>query len=371
MGRIYPKDQVKYLLIDVILLVFLLYKVAVTDSDASPFLILGLMFVYLICFYICLWETDWRLAFGSLAGFAVIACLAVFIDKWALMYGFTFAHLLGRAEKKSYIVIGIAAILLMFLSYSQAAMGSPFAFAETIELPFMIIQLLLPVLVRIQRKTTELQGELNTANARIRRMEVEEERYRIARDLHDTIGQSLTMIKFKTELTKRMVEKNNDGAIKELDEILDTARTALRQVREVVSDMKHISLADEMEQSRILLAANGIRLDIHMHKPITVLSPATETMLSLCVREAVTNIMKHSGAKTCDIVWTVNQNHACLRVKDDGNGRFQFSKGNGLHSIRERMEMLDGYAEFLTGPNRGTEIVCSFPILSETGVREK
>ena len=369
MGRIYPKDQVKYLLIDVILLVFLLYKVAVTDSDASPFLILGLVSVYLFCFYICLWETDWRLAFGSLAGFAVIACLAVLIDKWALMYGFTFAHLLGRAEKKSFIIMGIAGILLMFLSYSQAAMGSPFAFAATIELPFMIVQLLLPVLVRIQRKSSELQGELDTANVRIRRMEVEEERYRIARDLHDTIGQSLTMIKFKTELAKRMVKTNNDEAMNELDEILVTARTALRQVREVVSDMKHISLAYELEQSRSLLAENGIQLDIHMQKPVTVLSPAAETMLSLCVREAVTNIMKHSGAKKCEFAWTVDRSQACLRIKDDGNGRIRFSEGNGLHSIRERMEMLDGYAEFLSEPNGGTEIVCSLPVLSETGVK--
>lgn len=107
-------------------------------------------------------------------------------------------------------------------------------------------------------KAKSLQKELSAANSQIERYIQEEERHRIARDLHDTLGQTLTMIKLKSELTIRLIEKDTTQAKQELNDILDTSRFALKQVRELVTDMKYISIESELNHLRELLRTAGI-----------------------------------------------------------------------------------------------------------------
>ncbi|QED49342.1 sensor histidine kinase [Cytobacillus dafuensis] len=358
--KLYPTDQIqKYLLIDVIAVVFLIYKVSITDGVIElPWLLL-LVVLYLLCFYVCLWHRDWRLPAASFVGCIVLVLLAVYVDKWIILYGFIFADLLGRARRKVYIAFGIIGIAAMHVLVSLITEGSPFSFAKTLHFPFMIVQMLVPIVIFIKEKANVLQEELDMANGQLI---LEKERQRIARDLHDTLGQTLTMIKLKSELTKRLIEKDANKAMQELDDILNTSRFALKQVRELVSDMKFVSLEEEIEQSQKILQTAGIVMIHKKQEQMPLLSNVSETMLALSVREAITNIVKHSNAKCCTLTQFDENGLYYIQVTDDGNGQVREGHGNGIQSMKERMEMLQGEAEVNGNPQSGSTITLRAPI---------
>ncbi|MBS4190533.1 sensor histidine kinase [Bacillus sp. FJAT-49705] len=376
--KLYPTDQIqKYLLIDVIAIVFLIYQVSITDGVMGlPWLLL-LVVLYLFCFYVCLWHRDWRLPATSVVGCMVLVLLAVYVDKWILLYGFIFADLLGRARRKVYIAIGIIGIAAMHVLVSFITEGSPFSFVKTLHFPFMIVQMLMPIVIFIREKANVLQEELDVANAQLT---LEKERQRISRDLHDTLGQTLTMIKLKSELTKRLIEKDENKAKQELDDILNTSRFALKQVRELVSDMKFVSLEEEIEQSQKILQTAGIMMIHKKQEQMPLLSNVSETMLALSVREAITNIVKHSKAKYCTLTQYRENGLYYIRVKDDGNGQVREGRGNGqvregrgngqvregrgngIQSMKERLEMLQGEVEVSGNPQSGSTITLKAPI---------
>lgn len=358
--KLYPLDQIqKYLLIDVIAIVILIYKVSITNGAIGypgQFL---LVVLYLISFYICLWHKDWRLSAASFAGCLILMLLAVYVDKWILLFGFIFADLLGRAERKLDLGIGIIGIAVMYILFGLLAAESPFAMIKTLHFPFMIVQMLLPVVIFISKKADILQEELETANAQLI---LEKERQRIARDLHDTLGQTLTMIKLKSELTKRLIEKDADKAKQELDDILDTSRFALKQVRELVSDMKFVSLKEEIDQSQKVLQTAGIAMNHKKQEKLPLLSSVAETMLALSIREAITNIVKHSKANHCTLSQYEKNGYYCIQVIDDGNGQLKEGKGNGIQSIKERIDMLQGQVDIHDNPQGGCMITLRVPI---------
>lgn len=358
--KLYPFDQIqKYLLIDVITIVILIYKVSITNGPIGlpgQFL---LVVLYLISFYICLWHKDWRLSAASFVGCIILMLLAVYVDKWILLFGFIFADLLGRAVRKLDFGIGIVGIAVMHVLFGLLTEASPFAFIKTVYFPIMIVQMLVPAVIFIRRKASVLQEELDTVNAQLI---LEKERQRIARDLHDTLGQTLTMIKLKSELTKRLIEKDTNKAKQELDDILNTSRFALKQVRELVSDMKFVSLEEEIEQSQKVLQTAGIAMVHKKQERLPLLSNVAETMLALSVREAITNIVKHSKAKHCTCTQFEKNGEYCIQVMDDGSGQIREGKGNGIQSIKERIDMLQGQLEISENSQGGSMILLSVPI---------
>ncbi|KOP70995.1 histidine kinase [Bacillus sp. FJAT-21945] len=358
--KLYPFDQIqKYLLIDVITIVILIYKVCITNGAIGLPGQLFLVVLYLICFYICLWHKDWRLSAASFAGCLILMLLAVYVDKWILLFGFIFADLLGRAKRKVDLGIGIIGIAVMHILFGLLTEGSPFAIVKTLHFPFMIVQMLVPVVIFIREKANVLQEELDTANAQLI---LEKERQRIARDLHDTLGQTLTMIKLKSELTKRLIEKDENKAKQELDDILNTSRFALKQVRELVSDMKFVSLEEEIEQSQRVLQTAGIAMIHEKQEQMPLLSNVAETMLALSVRETITNIVKHSKANHCTLSHFEENGYCCIQVIDDGNGQLKEGKGNGILSIKERIDMLQGQVEIYGSSQKGSTITLRVPI---------
>src|SRR5690606_10188762 len=122
--KLYPAEQMeKYLLIDVIALLYLIFQVF--SASAMPWLERVLFIVlYILFYYVCLWYRDWRLLITSLAGFLLLAILGLKIGTWVLLYGFVFAHLLGRAKRKAMIGAGIAGIAGMFVLYGWIHEGS-------------------------------------------------------------------------------------------------------------------------------------------------------------------------------------------------------------------------------------------------------
>lgn len=360
-SKIYPRDQIKqYLLVDVAALVFLFYMVLREPSQLGLWGKSGLLAAYLAAFYTALWHRDRYLLGAVLGGITTLVLLAIYVNPILLVFGFVFADLLGRSRYKRHIVIGIVAIALMTLIVSRYHVDDPFI-QHISFLPVMIIQMIYPVVIHIVERTKNLQGKLDAANQQLEHYIQQEERQRIARDLHDTLGQTLAMIKMKSELAARWIDRDSSKAKAELKDILTSSRTALKQVRELVSDMKFISLTQEIEQSRQLLFTAGIKLEVGRSSKLPLLSSVEETMLALCVREATTNIVKHSQAKHCMIQLETADNRFHVIITDDGVGLGGRAGGNGIPSMMERMKTLQGSLTVENASGGGTIVSLMLP----------
>ena len=360
--KIYPRDQIKnYLLIDVIAIVYLCYFVLRSPSDLGLLGCLMILSLFLFSFYIALWYRNIYLLVAVISGLGTIATLSILVGPIILLFGFVFADLLGRSKSKWQIGIGTAAIALMYALVARWGISDFFA-RFMMYLPIMIIQMLLPSILYIRARTVSLQGQLDAANEQLEQYALQEERHRIARDLHDTLGQTLTMIKLKSELAARWVDKDPVQAKEELKDIMDTSRTALKQVRELVSEMKFISLANELAHSRKLLHTAGIELEIVEHGPPPLLSSVEETMMALSVREAITNTIKHSHAQHCTIRLQIINNRYTIHITDDGVGLSHMEGGNGILSMKERMHALNGTLTVGCSPAGGTAVAMMLPL---------
>jgi len=161
--------------------------------------------------------------------------------------------------------------------------------------------------------------KLNQARAELARMAVAEERLRISRDLHDLLGHSLSVITLKSELAGRMIESDPQRAAKEIGELEAVARRSLAEVRQAVTSYRQPGLAAELAAARRMLASAGI--DCRVDVPGSYdLPPDADALLAWTVREASTNIVRHSGARHADIRVEVTGARASAEVTDDGAG---------------------------------------------------
>ncbi|HWK22773.1 MAG TPA: sensor histidine kinase [Ureibacillus sp.] len=232
--------------------------------------------------------------------------------------------------------------------------------------PFIIITVvgvvLLPFSLYSKNKREKLQGQLETANERIAELIVHEERQRIARDLHDTLGQKLSMIGLKSDLASRLVSKNPEAAIQEIKDIRHTASIALKEVRELVADMRAVQLKDELTRVKQILEAAEIEYEIVGNGLDISLPVLVENVLSMSLKEAVTNVVKHSESSKCAIQIEKNDNEVILTVCDNGKGfnaRLDIA-GNGLKGMKERLEFINGSVQIES--KMGTKLIVSVPL---------
>lgn len=361
--KIYPRDQIgRYLVIDVTTIVFLIFIVFRTDATFGMWGKVLFLLLYVIAFYTGLWYRDWRLLAAVLLGLLVLTLFAVFGTISILLFAFTFADLIGRSKSKTHIAIGMSAIAIMFFMVHWKVGDNLSRQDYMILLPVFIVLLLLPILIYIKEKAKGLQGRLDAAHTQIEKYIQQEERHRIARDLHDTLGQTLTMIKLKSELTSRLIDHNADEAKQEVKDISMMARKALHQVREAVSEMRYISLESELETSQALMEGINIELNIEKEGELPLLPSFGETMIALTIREAMTNIMKHSKANQCIVRLMTFDNAFSIQIIDNGIGLRDKGPGNGIQSMKERMEVVQGTAEVANGSSGGTSVTLILPI---------
>jgi two-component system sensor histidine kinase DesK len=168
------------------------------------------------------------------------------------------------------------------------------------------------------------------------------ERERIARDLHDVLGHTLSVIVLKAELAGRLLAADPVRAAAEIGDVERTARTALAEVREAIGGYRARGLGAEIEAARGTLDAAGVQLIAEgAPAPGAALSAQEETVLALALREAVTNIVRHARATTCRLRFVTEAGHRRLVVEDDGQ-HTAAPEGNGLRGMRERVEALGG-----------------------------
>jgi two-component system sensor histidine kinase DesK len=196
-------------------------------------------------------------------------------------------------------------------------------------------------------RRSELVYKLQETRAELARMAVAEERLRIARDLHDLLGHSLSLITIKAELAGRVIDADPARAATEITDVEHVARRSLGEVRAAVTSYRQPSLASELAAARQMLTAAGMDGQVHMPDGVE-LSPATEGLLAWTVREGATNAVRHSGARAVTITVSVTESGASAEVADDGvgpswdAGRDPGERGSGLAGLAERARSAGG-----------------------------
>ena len=180
---------------------------------------------------------------------------------------------------------------------------------------------------------------LSLAQEQIEHLAKVAERERIARDLHDVLGHTLSVVVLKSELAGKLIGSDLGRARQEIGEVELIARQALSEVREAVRGYRAEGIGAEIARARRALEAAGVRLD--WQEGTVSLAPALESVLSLVLREAVTNILRHAGATSCRLELAADRGGTHLSVHDNGHGAIR-SEGNGLRGMRERIEALGG-----------------------------
>ena len=202
-------------------------------------------------------------------------------------------------------------------------------------------------------------ARLRMAQAEVERLAKLAERERIARDLHDVLGHTLSVIVLKSELAQKLIAADPARAAKEMGEVERIARDGLAEVRQAITGYRSSGLAAEIEQVRETLVAAGIDATATIDARSMPLAPAQETALSLALREATTNVIRHAGATRCHIRFYAQDGSVLMEVEDNGRGG-ETPFGNGLSGMRERIQALGGVLHRET--DHGTRLLIKLPI---------
>jgi two-component system sensor histidine kinase DesK len=211
-----------------------------------------------------------------------------------------------------------------------------------------------------------MNRKLRKANEEIENLAKVAERERIARDLHDVLGHTLSVITLKSELAGKLIDRDPQRAGKEIREVEQISRQALTDVRDAIRGYRSQGLVAELAQAKSTLETAG--LTVQCDAATTVKLPAVqESVLSLAVREAVTNVVRHAQARSCRMRLE-QQNGSCrLEIQDDGRGSSN-GEGNGLRGMRERVEMIGGTLSRST--ESGTTLTITLPLKDVMQKRE-
>ena len=231
-------------------------------------------------------------------------------------WGFLFTYCAAVAAMATPQRIGFYAVLLCSaLAGVTSAIGG--ADGGTV-VGFVASSAGIGMLMLVMRDLRTRNLELSAARAELARLAVAEERERFARDLHDLLGHSLSVIALKAELAGRLLSERPADAAREVGELEQVARTALGEVREAVSGYRQPTLAGELAGARMALSAAGIEADVQDSR--AALDPPVEAVLAWAVREGATNVIRHSGARHCTLKITSSLTDAGVEVIDDGRG---------------------------------------------------
>ena len=207
---------------------------------------------------------------------------------------------------------------------------------------------------------------LARANAEIERLSQEAERERIARDLHDLLGHTLTVITMKLDLARRLLAQDSGRARNEIVEAEQTARNALAEVREAVSGYRAAGLDAEISRARQSLLSANVKLTTAI-EPVHLPSSQTN-VICLALREAVTNIARHAHATLCRVALFVRDGTIHFTIEDDGVGG-QIREGNGLRGMRERLQSIGGAMKLTGSANGGTSLELTLPAENDSSAQ--
>ena len=302
-----------------------------------------------------------RAAILCLAALA-IALTLVCGNEWLILFIHTsIAAGLMLPGRDSYVAIAGVAVLM-------AALGRASGWEWPNIGQFVLIVGALGLWTTVFARQIATVAELRTAREEITRLAVTEERLRFARDLHDLLGHSLSLITLKSELAGRLLPTAPEKAAAEVRDIESVARRALHEVREAVAGYRQPTLDSELAGAHEMLEAAGI--DCRIENKAGVLPNTTDDALAWAVREGVTNVIRHSHAQHCEIRVTQDGEEIRAEIRDDGrgfaSGYDDAVSGSGLSGLAERIAASGGDLEAGSLPEGGFRLRVSLPLRDGT-----
>ncbi|WNC15661.1 sensor histidine kinase [Brevibacillus brevis] len=323
-----------------------------------------MILMFFVCYVLAFLSKGWLVYFWT--GLQIVISITMTLLFGYVYFSLFLAFFIGHIQNKIgfftlytiHLISTVVTVNVGLITRNPEVVG---------QLPFVLVSLiaviLLPVTTYNWNKREKLQGQLEDANKRISELVKLEERQRIARDLHDTLGQKLSLIGLKSDLSSKLISKDPIRAKQELEEIRQTARIALKEVREMVTQMRGTRLEDELLRIRQITKAAEIDFVLEGDPVLQDTSLMAENVLSMCLKEAVTNVVKHSSAKTCSVVIEPARTDLVLKVRDDGIGmaaECAYIRGNGLRGMKERLEFVNGSMDIESGQS-GTTVIIKVP----------
>ena len=293
----------------------------------------------------------------TILGAAAIGfALSPFGGAWSVfnIYAASFAALLASRRAA---VLTIGALVIALVAFGLGTGAATIAWLSGVGFSIMAAggTLLQADLERRNRLLFEAQAE-------IRVLAASSERERIARDLHDLLGHTLTLVAVKADLASRLLARNDGAAARrEVDDVAAAARNALAEVRLAVTGMRGASLAAEAARARAALVAAGIEPTIRVGAAPPGADPTREAVLAMALREAVTNVVRHAaGARSCTVAVAAEPNGGLLlSIADDGAGGAT-GEGAGLAGMRTRLAAVGGALQ-VESDGTGTRVTARLP----------
>lgn len=335
------------------------------QSSSTIEIIIGIILtiIFFLAYRFAFLSKSWPVYLWTLILISISITMTILFD--FVYFAFYIAYYNGNIKNRiAFMTLYVIHLVFTTVSINYNLVMQKHLFIE--QIPFVIIVwisvILLPFNLYNKKKQGKLEEQLQVANERIAELVKQEERQRIARDLHDTLGQKLSLIGLKSDLARKLIHKDPEQAKSELKDVQQTARTALNEVRKMVSSMRGIRVKDELHHIRQILTAAGIDFEVKQDSPLVNVSLFLENLLSMCLKEAVTNVVKHSKATRCEITIGQTENEISISVHDNGiglNEDVDIGKGSGLLGIMERLEFVNGNLEI--DSKDGTRIVMKVP----------
>lgn len=294
-------------------------------------------------------------------------------ETWGGMAGFGAGScLLLLSRPLAWVCFGL--IMISMVVFAQITFHS----ADWISY-YLAATMILGLVVFGMTRLSQLVAQLAAMRGELARMAVVQERLRFARDLHDLLGYSLSTITLKSELAYRLVQHRPERAQRELAEILEAARQALADVRQVASGYRDMVLEAEVDSVQRMLETVGVQVEVRFE--LEELPPDVNTVLATTLREGVTNILRHSKVQHCRITATRTDGRIRLEVANDGvandgdansmpvrddrgtgpdSDAFDRA-GSGLDNLRGRLAAFGGSLHAGMGPDRWFRMVAEIP----------
>lgn len=271
---------------------------------------------------------------------------------WSVVAVYAFALAGGVKPRRK------ALVSMLVIAFAIVAFGLAVGVPTSMWLTALFFGTIVAVANFFSAELSARNAQLLASQSEIRVLAAQAERERIARDLHDLLGHTLTLVAVKADLAARLVERDPARARAEMVELQGAARTALADIRSAVTGMRRVALGAELAQARNALAAVDTTLAVA--GPDAPLPAPIEEILAMLLREGATNVVRHARASRCDVAIDVDPASVRFVLSDDGVGG-DIREGNGLSGMRARVAAAGGTLDISSG--QGTRIEAILPLV--------
>lgn len=322
---------------------------------------LGVLFLFV---YILVNEIDRWLAVTIPLELFIAGLFSIFaFNNYMIIYpGWQISFILARYPRKYFRGFATAFYVIIFIGLWRYNQFHPGVIGlDNANISDLVFPLASPLISYAVARSVIRRRQLSQTNRRLQAVVRRGERERIARDLHDTLGQSFSMITLKTELAKKLLIKAPERVAQELDDIAKTSRDNLQLVRAIVNDLHQQSLSEMMLEQGKNLAEADVVLLTNGENEATEWPTTVQAQLSAVISEAITNVIRHAHARQAIITFDQTPTAYLVEVQDDGHSKSYVRAGsNGISGMQQRMQAVNGTFSIVHN-RQGTRVSLTLP----------